>query len=81
MFIAEYGKNTLYRLYDGFNEVVSYNPKNKTVLWGITKKNKLAVVYLNKEKGKAKNDEIKMELITIDVATNTAFIRKILKWK
>ncbi len=80
MFIAEYGKNALYRLYAGFNDVVSYNPKNKTVLWGVTKKNKLAVVYLNKEKGRLKNEELEMELLTINVATNTADIRKLLKW-
>ena len=81
MFLAEYGSNTLYRLYAGFDEQLSFNPKKETVLWGITKKNKLAVVYLNKIKGKRSKIDFKMELSNIPTETNAKFIRKALKWK
>jgi len=81
MFLAEYGSNTLYRLYAGFDEQLSFNPKKETVLWGITKKNKLAVVYLNKIKGKRSKIDFKMELTNIPTETNAKFIRKALKWK
>ena len=58
--------------------MISFNPKKKTVLWGVTRKNKLAVLELDRE---SLENGLAMELHELTNETNKDYIRKKLKWQ
>lgn len=79
IYLAEYGNNTLFTLLNGsYNDLISFNPKKKTVLWGVTRKNKLAVLELDRE---SLENGLAMELHELTNETNKDYIRKKLKWQ
>lgn len=79
IYLAEYGKNALYTLYENsYQEKVSFNPSKPTILWGITKNNKLATIELTKTQ---EESTLAMELHEINNETNADYIRKRLKWQ
>lgn len=79
LFLAEYGSNTIYTLYNtSFKESVSYSSIQETIIWGITKKNKVAVFNFNDYE---KDKNLAMKLTAISNVTNLDSIRNILEWQ